>query len=392
MSASPNGTPKAPAVRPPLYFVNGFTDFLFIGGLSIVALVTARLYFTPVTDPNMYSVALALAWVCNWPHFAASTYRLYESRDNIRQYPMTALVIPWLILAGVVASFLSPQVIAPVWVKMFLLWSPYHFSGQTFGISMIYARRAGYLIGRWQRLSLSMFIYATFISLTVRTDIGDKTDEYYTIQCPRLGLPEWRLPGHEQYLLVEIAQVFMYACAVVFLGFAIYRWVKFRQRPPLILFLPALAQFCWFVTGPSRNSFFEFVPFFHSLQYLFIAWAVRLKGQLDRGGATPSVRFVLGESLVWAITIFLGGIMLFLLLPRVGFWLGGLSVAVAGGILTAGVQIHHFFVDGVIWKLRTKSVSSPLMVNLDQLVRPAGPPVLPPAPARVPVGVGAGYG
>jgi hypothetical protein len=360
---------KSPA-RPPLYFVSGMVDSLFIGGLSLMTFAAMQLLATSANDPSYYAVALALAWVCNWPHFAASTYRLYESNDHIRQYPMTALVIPWFILAGIVASFWSPERIAPYWVKLFLVWSPYHFSGQTFGVAMIYARRAGYMLGRWQRLSLTSFIYATFISRTIRLEIGDQTQEYYSMDIPSLGLPEWRFPGREQFLLVDVANAAMWLAAIVFIGFVMVRWLRRGERPPTILFVPLVAQYCWFIGSLSRPGYFEFVPFFHSLQYLFIAWAVRLKGTLDRGAAAPGRRFVISESLFWGLTIFLGGLVLFLLSPYIGQSLGGLSVVVAGGIVTSGIQIHHFFVDGVIWKLRTKSVGSPLMVNLDQLLHP----------------------
>jgi hypothetical protein len=37
------------------------------------------------------------------------------------------------------------------------------------------------------------------------------------------------------------------------------------------------------------------------------------------------------------------------------------------GVVLAAIQIHHFFVDGVIWKLRRTSVSSPLMENVPSL-------------------------
>jgi hypothetical protein len=46
-------------------------------------------------------------------------------------------------------------------------------------------------------------------------------------------------------------------------------------------------------------------------------------------------------------------------------------------VTIAVVQIHHFFVDGVIWKLKRKTVSSPLMVNLGDLVGSTRPAAVP---------------
>jgi hypothetical protein len=46
----------------------------------------------------------------------------------------------------------------------------------------------------------------------------------------------------------------------------------------------------------------------------------------------------------------------------------GASAAFVTGVILSAVQIHHFFVDGVIWKLKSPAVSSPLMVNLNELV------------------------
>jgi len=43
-------------------------------------------------------------------------------------------------------------------------------------------------------------------------------------------------------------------------------------------------------------------------------------------------------------------------------------LALATGVLTAAVQIHHFFVDGVIWKLRNPRVANPLTVGWAPMV------------------------
>jgi hypothetical protein len=40
------------------------------------------------------------------------------------------------------------------------------------------------------------------------------------------------------------------------------------------------------------------------------------------------------------------------------------------GILAAAVNIHHFLVDGVIWKLRDSATSSALMMNIAEFAGP----------------------
>src|SRR5579862_1102990 len=163
--------PAAPARTQPLYFINAPLDYALIGMISIIAF--ALLYGLKKSDRTETVILLAAkaAWVCNWPHFAATSYRLYHSRDNIRQYPLTALLIPWLVLAGVFASIAAPRTIAPYFVMIFLIWSPYHFSGQSVGISMIYARRAGFFVGKVERFALSGFIFGTYLTQTIRSQV-----------------------------------------------------------------------------------------------------------------------------------------------------------------------------------------------------------------------------
>lgn len=350
---------SSPAARSP-YFVNAPVDFLVIGGASIATFAALRLFHSGARDPWVWQLAGWLVWVVNWPHFSATSYRLYHSRANIGQYPMTALLIPVLVLAGLCASFASPDGIAPFFVKLFLIWSPYHFSGQTLGITLLYARRAGFHIHRLERLALSCFIFGTYFRQTIRAELSAAGSQYYGIQYPGLGLPPWS---------VWVAQGVMLSGAAIFAALLLLRWVRERRAPPAIVGLPALAQFTWFVAGSGYASFTEFVPFFHSLQYLLIAWSMQLSERLALGGFAPSRRAVWRESMRWGGLNFLGGAVLFWLLPRVFSRGSGTSLNFATGVVLAGVQIHHFFVDGVIWKLRSRRVGEPLRASLEDLVR-----------------------
>ena len=448
-------TPSPAKPKQALYFINAPVDMLWIGGLSIVTFLIIHYYYgnyDPRRDPGMRTATdpvvlwgQRLLWICNWPHFAATNYRLYHSRDNIKQYPLTALVIPWLVLAGVFGSVLYPTSIAPYFVLIFMLWSPYHFSGQTVGISLIYARRAGFTVGPLERLALSTFVFGTFLSTTIHSHVlgSSAPPSYFDIPVNSLGLPP------VMYLLSEAA---MYLAAVV-LALLIIRWcIQNKRILPLIVLVPAVAQYVWFVGSNGWPSFIEFVPFFHSMQYLLIAWSMQLKEKVDmeqakpaaprstagwalwglatcgaavavllnipehaeyRGviqavvvaafvaygfastrlqsvGARPSKQYVLLETLRWWETNIFWGAALFWLFPMVLTRVWGVKELLALGVTAAAVQIHHFFVDGVIWKLKRKTVSSPLMVNIDELIHPASATA--PAAMALPVisNVGAG--
>jgi hypothetical protein len=366
VASSAATAPVAPSRRgrQALYFVNAPVDFALAGGASVVTFLLLRMFHSGERNAMIYSAAAGLSWVVNWPHFSATSYRLYHDRAHVWQYPVTALVIPWLVLAAVIGSVLSPALIAPYFIKLYLTWSPYHFSGQTLGVTLIYARRAGFAVGRWERLALSTFIFGSFATQTARFDVNPAGASYYGIAYPGLGLPEWT---------VTVLSTAMYVGGAAFLLLAALWCLRERRWLPPVVLLPAVTQFVWFIPGNGWASFQEFVPFFHSLQYLLIAWSVQLKEKLDKDHLTPGVSYVARESLRWGFLNILGGAILFFMLPRL-LAEAGVALMFATGVVLAGVQLHHFFVDGVIWKLRRTTPSSPLMVNLADMLGPKPAP------------------
>jgi hypothetical protein len=358
---------KAPLLSPPglkpaaasPYFVGPKVDFLLIGGFSLLLFLLLA-PFSPGRTGPIIMIAGWLMWIGNWPHFAATNYRLYHAKENIAQYPVTALVVPLVMLGAVILAFASPTSWAPLWVKLFLLWSPYHFSGQSVGISLVYAARSGWKIGRLERFALSSFIFSTFIYPTALSEAVGTPYPYFGVEVPRLGIPK---------LIPDLALLWMLFSGLLLLALVV-RWsVMSRRLPPLIVLLPSAAQLLWFVLGRNIAGYTEFVPFFHGIQYLLIAWAVQLKEKMQICRIAPSKQYVMGESGRWYLGIGVVGVVLFWALPRLGVLFAGTSLLIAEPIVISAVQIHHFFVDGVIWKLRNPRVGSALLVNLEEMAR-----------------------
>jgi hypothetical protein len=344
---------KAPARTADRYFVNAPIDALLIGGASLLIYALFRLRPALAASPSVASLAATLVWVCNYPHFASTNYRLYHSRSAIAQYPLTSFVTPLVMVAAVVACYLSPTAVAPVFIKLYLLWSPYHFSGQTLGITMVYARRAGFVIDGWLRRSMTLFIFLTFAVQNAWAEVGQRVNPFYGVEYPTLGVPVW---------LPQTLTKLMWIALAATIGLLIWKIANAGPRVPPIVLLPAFTQYVWFVATPA-GQFNYLVPFFHSLQYLLLAWNVQLKEGLSERKRDPSVRYVWSESTRWMAINVVGGYILFWGLPHLGGHFGK-PLAFSTAIMLAAIQIHHFFVDGVIWRLRNPAARSPLSSSL----------------------------
>ncbi|HEY7625418.1 MAG TPA: hypothetical protein VH761_00060 [Ilumatobacteraceae bacterium] len=344
---------RAPSRSADRYFVNAPVDALVIGGASVILYAIFRLKPELAASPSVASIAATLVWVCNYPHFASTNYRLYHSKAAIAQYPLTSVVTPLVMVVAVVGCYLSPHDIAPLFIKLYLLWSPYHFSGQTLGITMVYARRAGFVIDGWLRRSLTAFIFLTFAVQSAWAEVGRHVNPFYGVQYPTLDVPIW-LPQ----LLTKV----MWVSLAVTIALLMWKIANGGPRVPLIVVLPAFTQYIWFVATPA-GQFSYMVPFFHSLQYLLIAWNVQLKEGLAERKQDPSVRYVWSESARWMAINIAGGYVLFWGLPHLGAHFGK-PMVFSTAVMLAAIQVHHFFVDGVIWRLRNPAARSPLSSSL----------------------------
>lgn len=343
------------------YFVNPFIDFVFIGGSSFVLFAFLLLFYTDARTPFVITTAVFLSWVINWPHFSMSTYRLYQSRANTEQYPVTSFLVPFVILGGIVLCYAFPTLVAPYFVKLFILWSPYHFCGQTIGITFIYCMRCGVKISAIERKLILWFVFGTYFLSTLRAETSREGFDFYGVQYPSMQIP---------YLAAQIAELLMWTLIVAFVVWVVFWSLRNKKILPWIVILPAATQYLWFVQSVYIPSFQEFVPMLHSLQYILIAWGIQLKVKMEVKHIEPSRRFVFSETSRWFAINFVGGAVLFYMLPKIGTALGYSSLF-SIAIVYAAIQIHHFFVDGVIWKLKNQTVSHPLMMTYEELTVPA---------------------
>ena len=128
--------------KPSPWLFNGPVDLLIgCGGwsLPLIALVSIA------TGKNSVLLASAFYFLtifCNNPHYMATVYRAYHTGADFNQYRFFTIYVTVLLILTVTLVHLWPT--AFPWVlTLYLVWSPWHYSGQNFGIAMLMARRSG---------------------------------------------------------------------------------------------------------------------------------------------------------------------------------------------------------------------------------------------------------
>ena len=96
-------------------------------------------YFSIASSTRAWSIAFyALALFFNYPHYMATIYRAYHRADDFQKYRIfTVYTTALVLLTGLLSHFWLG--ILPWIFTIYLTWSPWHYSGQNYGLFMMFA-------------------------------------------------------------------------------------------------------------------------------------------------------------------------------------------------------------------------------------------------------------
>ena len=331
-----NPRPNALVGRP---FFNIATEYLLVGG-GLSLLCTAFLKWGPYHPQTYTGLALAtVLLVSNSAHFASSTVRLYTKPGAFQTWPFLTMVFPLVSLVVLGLCVAAPKGIGTHLQSLYLTWSPYHYAAQAYGLAVLYSYRSGCALApadkRWLRaVCMLPFVYA-FIS------------------APGAGL-FWFL-SKAQVQAVPVAGSALHALGMVlpwvgFLApFALYFkiWHSKSGPMPLIALLAILANGVWWFTLTAMGAFF-WATVFHGLQYLVIVMVFHVRDHMQQPDNT---RTATAHVLRFYGLCLLLGYGLFHTLPWAFGW-AGFGRVESMLLVIAAINLHHFVVDGFIWKLR----------------------------------------
>jgi len=338
------------------WIVNPWIDTLCVGSVLGMGLF-ALFYITGYQNrtPEVIAAGYMLSIVCNWPHFAASYVRLYSSMNNVREYASVAVWGPIALTAGVIGTIMAPTVVGPWFCKTFLIWAGHHYSGQTYGIAMIYARKYGYAVSDREKWIIRAPIWMSYIYAVGGIELSGAYSQFFSIQIPNLG--PWTAkvfgPGFNTGLESGFGWIY-WASLIAFAVWVVAKSIKIQRVFPVAAILVMGSQLLWYNRISNSASFYEFVPFFHCLQYLVVVFAFQ-RFAWQKEGQNP----VVSLAKYFGILILLGG-FLFEAVPR-ALIIVGIEVGLAYAAVLAFINLHHYMIDGVIWKLRKPEIRQALI-------------------------------
>jgi tetratricopeptide (TPR) repeat protein len=307
------------------------------------------------------------------PHYGATVLRVYERRDERRRYAVFTVWITLALLAATAASFHVPLV-GSLLVTANVTWAPWHFAGQNYGVGLMFLRRQGVDVQPGKRLLYASFLLSwvlAFLAIHVESSTAAYTVPMEVsvgrFDVLRLGIPR----ATAQPLFV--AGFFAYA------GVTLAAFVRLRRQASLATLAPAillvLTQACWFsvpawldLNGLRDGQGLVFATMWinagHSFQYLWVT--SYYDRALGRARSTP--RYLLQVLLVGNAVVVLPGLLFAPWLLGNVAWDRGLSL-----LIFSIVNLHHFILDGAIWKLRDGRVARALLRDAPPAEAAGGP-------------------
>lgn len=347
----------------------GALEFLVVGGGTLLLLPICWLCRTllglDAGELLMGALAFHAASIINDPHFSV-TYLLFYDRAQQRalgdvypprqrlRYWFAGVVVPLALVGWAVVAIAthSARSLGSMIQLMFVLVG-WHYVKQGFGVLSVLSVRRGFRWSasarRWMLLHcLAGWAYAWASPFDPGTKSVVNGVFYVTLPHP---------PGLER-----VTQILFFASAALAAAAVAREW-RAQQRMPPLGALAGLLISVWLWTVYTRlDPLLAFwIPALHSLQYLYFVGLSRRNAARAAAGP-PTFKGNVGRTLavLAASAVGLG----WLLLRGVPAWLDAALVlppssdramAAMGptpylAAFTAVVNIHHYFMDSVIWR------------------------------------------
>ena len=291
-----------------------------------------------------------------------------KRRRTGARYRRHAVYSSLLLLAAFVVALHAPLVASGL-VTLYLTWSPWHYTAQNFGLASMFLRRRG---AAGERRCSGAVCASRSSSRMASSSCGctRARERPPTTRFPSAATRRASSPSGFPHRVSLPLGALVLAGYLATLGAAlvlILRATTLRAAGPTLALL--LTQVLWFslpITVPllgfasgldplewsHRDYYFRWIAIGHASQYLWITAYYARRASGWSGYGSYLAKAAMAATAVWV-------------LPVVVFAPGALGTfsfdAGLAMLVGSAANIHHFILDGVIWKLRSRPVARVLL-------------------------------
>jgi hypothetical protein len=368
MTSAPLGDPQStaplagtPGEKPGA----GLGEFLLIGGLTpvlyLLSWILRRSLGLNLAEHEVGFTMFLAAFVVNDPHFAV-TYLLFYRDARTRafgdafapaqraRYLVAGALVPAALAAWAVAGLAMKSATSVGWmIQLMFLLVGWHYVKQGFGVMVVLAARRGVTFRPRERLVILAHGYVAWAHAWAshtrpNLEVEEQGVVYTTLDLLPPGIDRFTRPA-------------LLATVILLAGMLIRKW-RIEGRLPLVAPLTALlcSIWAWSIYSGIDPLVRYMVPALHSAQYLYFVGLLSANEARERSAAPffESSRARLGLLAASALAL---GWVLFHGAP----WAldGAVSRRDRGAALGPTpyfaalytfVNIHHYFMDNVIWR------------------------------------------
>jgi hypothetical protein len=332
---------------------NPVVDFLLVGGLSLIVLVPvllsgrADLLFVGAGAQAFIATAI------NMPHFMASYRLVYGSREMILRHKWASIYVPAILVVYIAVALWDAQQSPALVIVLVAVASAYlawHYTGQVWGMMASYSYLAGTRFERVERLLIRTglrILLAWHVSWFLYTQLRN----------PELVRP--------LYALISAGTVIAFALGWVGIFLV---WRRTGRLPPARALVAWLAIFVWYAAMARDPRALFWVQIAHALQYLAFPIRVEMNRTAKAPNASPrrvALHMAAYCGVLLAVSIAVAQLVPLSAMGVLGNVFGEEPGRAAPILLLMFINIHHYFTDGVIWKLSAPEVRRDLFAHIE---------------------------
>jgi hypothetical protein len=298
------------------------------------------------------------------PHFMASYRLLYRTREQVVEHRWASTYVPLILLSAVVYALLTPShdpqapgfanaTIVELLAIMGALLLAWHYTGQAWGMTASFAYIAGARMDDVERRLIRSGYLALLVWHVVWLCLT-------TLDDPDLFIGSL---FHDHKSSVAVVYHVWSVVVLLTIPLGVAGFLRIRRRtgtaPPLRSYSPWVAIYLWYALIWAYPGLFICLQMFHALQYLIFPLRVEMNQYAaQQHSERRRVFHAIGYYVILVVIglVVDGG-------PPLAYFLGDKRLDLYALVL-GFVNIHHYVIDGAIWKIRNPKVRRDLFAHL----------------------------